>query len=371
MDEQNAYVALNMMDGIGPVTIKALVAGLGSATEIFTTSADAIRKAPGVNPAMVTRILEQRDKVDGAAERARAYRLGLRLLTLHDADYPSLLREIHDPPMALYVQGELLPSDKQAIAVVGTRHATHYGRETADLISYQLAKAGFTVVSGLARGIDTAAHQGALKAGGRTIAVLGSGMDRLYPPENARLAGEIANHGAVISEFPLGREPDKTTFPIRNRIVSGLAMGVLVVEAGAGSGAMHTANSAADQGRHVFAVPGRIDAAGSRGPHRLLKTGARLVESIDDIFQEFEFLFPGAQNELGRNIAPSAPAALLPDEAIIVTALKQGETDIDTLTRACGLTAARISALLIGLEMKRVVRMLPGRRVVLKRHSAG
>ena len=371
MDERDAYVALNLMEGVGPVTVRTLAAGLGSVAALFEAPADALRAVPGAAPAAVAKLLDQRGRTDGAAERGRAERLGLRVLTPLDEAYPPLLREIHDPPLALYVRGAFAPADKQAIAVVGTRHATHYGRETADLLAYQLVKAGFTVVSGLARGIDTAAHRGALKAGGRTLAVLGAGPDRLYPPENAGLADAIAAQGAVLTEFPLGREPDKTTFPIRNRIVSGLAMGVLVVEAASGSGALHTAHAAADQGRLVFAVPGRIDSAGSRGPHRLLKTGARLVESVEDILQEFEFLFPAAPRDLARATAPAAPA-LSPEEARVVAVLERdGETDADSLTRASGLTAGRIGALLVGLEMKRVVRMLPGRRVDLVRRPAG
>ncbi len=370
MKERDAYVALNMMEGVGPVTIRALTQALGSAVAIFDATASALRDVPGAQAAAVNRLITQRESINAAAECARAERMGINLLTLADDDYPALLRKIYDPPLALYVRGSLRKADSQSMAVVGTRQATHYGRETADLLAYQLAKAGFTVTSGLARGIDTAAHRGALKAGGRTIAVLGSGMNRLYPPENAKLADEIAAQGAVISEFPLEREPDKTTFPIRNRIVSGLSMGVLVVEAAPGSGAMHTANAAVDQGRLVFAVPGRIDTPAARGPHRLIKSGARLVESIEDIFQEFEFLFPEAQQTMKEAVKPAAPVNLTPEEARIVEILGQGETDSDALTRATGLTAARIGALLVGLQMKRVVRMLPGRRLELVRNRA-
>jgi len=225
-------------------------------------------------------------------------------------------------------------------------------------------------VSGLARGIDTAAHRGALKGGGRTLAVLGGGIDCLYPPENAELARQIAGQGAVISEFPLGREPDKTTFPIRNRIVSGLSMGVLVVEAGLTSGAVITANQALDQGRSVFAVPGRIDSPASQGCHRLIKQGARLVEGVEDVLEEFSFLLP----KDGRAREPQADSRtgdgrgpmpnLSDDEACLVRVLQEEEKlDIDSLTRLSGLKPAGVSAALIGLEMKRIVRMLPGRLV--------
>jgi DNA processing protein len=221
------------------------------------------------------------------------------------------------------------------------------------------------VNSGLARGIDTAAHEGALKGGGRTLAVLGGALDKFYPPENRILAEKIAEQGAVISEFPFGREPDRTTFPMRNRIVSGLSMGVVVVEAGIKSGALHTANAAAEQGRTIFAVPGRIDSAFSGGSHQLIKTGAKLVEDVDDILQEFEFLIPKKKQEVELDLMMRPEVQLSAEEQAIVKALAPGEQDVDTLARLVELPAAKISALLIGLEMKRVIRMLPGRMVEL------
>jgi DNA processing protein len=365
MTPREAYIGLNMIEGLGPVRVRALVGTLGSPERVFKAAEEDLLRAEGVGPQLAAKIAAQRGEVDPGAEEERAARAGARILTPLDGEYPERLKTIHDPPLALYVRGSLAPRDRHAVAVVGSRRSTHYGNTVADRLSYQLAKTGFTVVSGLARGIDEAAHRGALKGGGRTIAVLGSGLDRMYPPESEALAAEIADSGAVISEFPMGKEPDRTTFPYRNRIVSGISLGVLVVEAGLKSGALHTADSALDQGRSVFAVPGRIDAQASKGTHQLLKAGARLVTDIDDIVEEFETLFPPG-NKAGTASPASRPEiTLTEDERKVVTPLIGAGMDVDTLARTAGLTATGVSSVLIGLEMKRVVRMLPGRRVEL------
>lgn len=365
MTEREAYIALNMIDGLGPVKVRSLVAALGSAQAVFTATAEALLTASGVGKELARRIVEQRSSVDPVAEADRAARAGARIIAWGDADYPEPLRAIHDPPLALYVRGTLEKHDRHALGIVGTRHATHYGLTVADRLSYQMAKVGFCVVSGLARGIDTAAHRGALKGGGRTIAVIGSAMDTLYPPENAVLADEIAAHGAVISEYTMGREPDRTTFPYRNRVISGLSMGVVVVEAGRTSGALQTADQALEQGRSVFAVPGRVDSPASKGTHRLIKTGARLVEDMDDILQEFEFLISPEKKQKAKELDPMPTVQLSGEEQSIVRALWEGALDFDALIRRAELKAATVNSLLIGLEMKRVVRMLPGRMVEL------
>ena len=367
MTEREAYIALNMIDQLGPVRVRALIEALGSAAAIFTASEGDLRGVTGIGPALAEGILRQRGEVDPAREEEQARRLGARIVTRLDPDYPEPLASIYDPPLALYVQGTLEPRDRHAVALVGSRRCSHYGRGAADRLAYQLAKVGWTVVSGLARGIDGAAHEGALKGGGRTLAVLGGALDRLYPPEAGPLAERIAAQGAVISEFTLGREPDRTTFPYRNRVISGLSQGVVVVEADRQSGAMITAEQAGEQGRTVFAVPGRIDTPMSRGPHELLRSGARLVEDVKDIVDEFATLFPGA----GRAAAAEEPAPaplpfdFTPTEQAVVAALVEGPLDVDTVARRAGLPAAGLSAMLIGLEMKRVVRMLPGRQVQL------
>jgi DNA processing protein len=250
--------------------------------------------------------------------------------------------------------------------MVGSRKCTHYGLSVADRLSYQLAQTGFTVVSGLARGIDTAAHEGTLKAKGRTIAVLGSAIDQLYPPENAELADAIARSGAVISEYPFGRQADRMTFPYRNRIISGISMGIIVVESGAKSGSLHTADAATEQGRSVFAVPGRIDSPASKGTNRLIKNGAKLVDNVGDILEEFELLIPQGNLEEPQKETSARPDVPLSEpEKRVVEALWQEAKDVDTLVREIGINSAQMSGLLLGLEMKRVIRMLPGRMVEL------
>jgi len=368
MTDREAYIALNMIDLLGPVRVRALVAALGSPRAIFTCAAGDLRSAEGVGHDLAATVAAQRGAVDPAAEEEAARRLGARIVSFVDPDYPEPLKAIHDPPLALYVRGSLERRDRHAIAVVGSRRCTHYGRSAADRLSYQLAKAGFAVVSGLARGIDWAAHEGALKGGGRTLAVLGSSLSRVYPPEAGPLADRIAAQGAVISEYTLGREADRTTFPYRNRVISGLSMGTVVVEADRKSGAMITAAQALEQGRAVFAVPGRIDSAQSQGAHALIKGGARLVEDVSDVLEEFEYLLPRASGAAER-AAPAAPApaafAFSDDEQRLVEALVEGPLDVDALARRAGLPISRIGSMLVGLEMKRVVHMLPGRQVEL------
>jgi len=361
MDEREAYVALNMMEKVGPVGVRALVGHLGSAKAIFEADPPALMAADGIGRELAGAITHQRTTVDWRGEMERAEKAGIRLITQIDEEYPKALREIHDPPLALYMQGNLESRDKHAIGIVGTRRATHYGLDCAAQFATQLVQTGFTVVSGLAEGVDTAAHKAALKAKGRTLAVLGGALDRLYPTSNKDLAREIAEHGAVISEFSFGREPDRTTFPIRNRIVSGLSMGILVVEADLKSGAMITARQALEQGRSVFAVPGRIDNPAARGTNDLIKNGAKLVIDGNDIASEFEFLF-GPETKAAKADRRPRPK-LSEDETKLVSLLESGERDVDSLIRESGLKAASVSSLLIALEMKRVVRMLPGRVV--------
>ena len=367
MTSREAYIALNRIEGIGPVRVRALVEALGSPEAVLAASPAALAAVRGVGPKVAENVVAQRDGLDAGAEEAAAAKLGARLVTPVDADYPAPLKTIYDPPLCLYVRGTLEKKDEQALAVVGTRRASHYGAAQADRLAYLAAKAGFAIVSGLARGIDTVAHKAALKAGGRTLAVLGGALDKLYPPENRELAEEIAAHGAVLSEFPLGREPDRTTFPYRNRVVSGLSKGVLVVEAGLDSGAMNTAEQALEQGRSVLAVPGRVDMDGARGPHRLIQNGARLVEDLPDILKEFEFLFPpDEQARLARRQDARQRLTLAPGEEALVRALwSEPELDFDVLIRKTGLTSAQLMTLSMQLEMKRVVRRLPGRRLAL------
>ncbi len=371
--EREAYIALNMIRDVGPVTVRILAESLGSVSSIFSVDARHLLSVEGTGVETVKKLITGRRKVDAGEEIERAAALGARLVTPVDDDYPEPLRQIYDPPLALYVKGRLEVRDRHAVAIVGSRHTTGYGREIASAFAWQLAQAGFTIVSGLARGIDTSAHQGTLKATGRTLAVLGGGLHGIYPPENRELAETIAESGALLTEFPLGREPDKTTFPIRNRIVSGLSQGVLVVEAGMGSGAMITAHVAAEQGKTVFAIPGRADAPTFRGSHQLIKTGAHLVDSVADILEELGSLFHAVTRSPPRpGQAPAPPPGIQvplsePEQAVMQRLLEDERLDVDTLTRQCGLPPSTVTATLLMLEMKRLVRALPGRRVELMR----
>lgn len=361
MTEREAYIALNMMDRVGPVSVRSLCQALGSVAAVLVADAGALAQAEGVGRATAQAIVEARGRIDVAGEERRADAAGARIITPVDIEYPEPLKEIHDPPLALYVRGALEGRDRHAIAVVGTRRPTHYGQRCAEMLAGQLARAGMTVVSGLALGIDTAAHRGALQSQGRTLAVLGGALDCLYPPANATLADRIAEQGAVLTEFPFGRRPDKTTFPMRNRIVSGLSMGVLVVEADLRSGAIITTREALEQGRAVFAVPGRIDSPASRGCHVMIREGARLVTGVEDVLAEYEFLFRARGAPGGEKRDTNVP--LSAEEQAIMDHLVRGEQPVDALIRESGLAPGRVSALLIGLEMKKMVRMLPGRLV--------
>lgn len=365
MNDREAYVVLNRIEGLGPITVRRLVETLGSPAAILEADVEALKEAPKVGPKLAQSIVAQRREIDVEQELESAAAIGARLITLVDAEYPESLAMIYDPPLALYIWGELLPEDGKSLAIVGSRSATNYGIGAADRFGFQLAQLGFTIVSGLARGIDTAAHRGALKAKGRTVAVLGGALDCLYPPENAKLAEEIAANGAVISEYPLGRQADRQTFPYRNRIISGMTMGTLIVECGRKSGTLHTADAALEQGKTVFAIPGRIDAPSSKGSNHLIKNGACLVDSVDDVLHEFDLFEPRGQQELPLTAArPDVPISA--EEQQLVEVLWQGAQDVDSLSRLSGLPIQRVSSLLIGLELKRVVRMLPGRYVELR-----
>lgn len=372
MTDREAYVALNMTEGLGPIKVRALIDRLGSPQAVFEAGDAALRSVKGIGEKLCSSILLQRTQIDPQAEIEKAASLGVRVVTQLDAEYPDALKSIYDPPLVLYMRGEFKPGDRHAMAMVGSRKCTHYGLTTADRMAYQLAQTGFTIVSGLARGIDTASHQGALKGKGRTIAVLGSAIDQLYPPENAELAEDIAGCGAVISEYPLGRPADRQTFPYRNRIICGLSMGVLVVEAGMKSGSLHTTDAAAEQGRSVFAIPGRIDHPSAKGTNFLIKNGAKLVDNVGDILEEFELLMPRGEMEVPLESSSARPEVpLSDDEKMLVKALWDEALDVDRLARVMQWPVARVSALLIGLEMKRVVKMLPGRVVELAEDLRG
>jgi DNA processing protein len=352
------YLALNSVRLIGPVRVRRLLDALGSVEAILSSPASRLASVEGVGPEAARAITEWEQHWDLAREVAEISRLGLKVVDQEDPAYPALLKEIYDPPLVLYYRGDLSACARRSIAVVGSRHTSHYGQEMAKKLSYQIAYAGLTVTSGLARGIDTYAHQGALAAKGRTVAVLGCSLDRIYPPENQALAEMIAaQNGALLSEFSLGTPPDRQTFPMRNRIVSGLSTGLVVVEAGETSGALITARMALDQGRSVFAVPGRIDQTHAKGCHRLIKDGAKLVEGVEDILGEFDLLLPPGPGEGKR----PWPEDLTPAERKILEAMDLEEHSLDELIQKSGLPSAVVTPTLLRLEMRKLVRQLPGK----------
>ncbi|HMO63974.1 MAG TPA: DNA-processing protein DprA [Verrucomicrobiota bacterium] len=369
MSPTEALVALNLVEHVGPVRLRRLLEHFGDAPAVLRAGRDALRRVPGVGEDTAEAIARWEGTVDLAGELRRIAEFGCRILTQPDEEYPPLLREIYDPPIVLYVKGALTDRDRNAVALVGSRQTTAYGQETARKLGYQLAYVGVTVVSGGARGIDTAAHQGALAARGRTIAVLGTGINLVFPPENAELFERIAASGAVLTQFPFNRPADKQSFPIRNRIVAGLTLGSVVVEADLQSGALITAKFAADYGRQVFAVPGRIDSPRSRGCHDLIKNGAKLCEGADDILGEFEYLFPASNRPPSPAATGVLPALELSDkeQAVLATLAAGTETPVDEVIRRSGLPASAASVALLSLEMKKLVRQLPGKLFVRAR----
>jgi DNA processing protein len=362
MTPTEAYIALNMLPGIGAARLRRLLEVFESPERILLARASELRAVQGIGREVSDAIVGWEKHVDLAAELQRIADFGAKIIPQDAPEFPPLLREIASPPILLYVWGDLQPRDVHAIGVVGSRRASHYGLECAKKLSYQLAYAGLTVVSGLARGIDTAAHQGALAAQGRTIAVLGSGFLKLYPAENKLLAEKIAASGAVVSEFSMEVTADTQTFPMRNRIVAGWGSGVLIVEAGFGSGALITASQAIDQGRNVYAVPGQIDRPTAAGSNRLIQQGAKLVASAADILDDLNILLPRtAQEQLAP---PDRTGTLKPDEKLIYDAIGETETPIDTIISKTNLPSGRVSSTLLLLEMKHLVKQLPGQHFV-------
>src|SRR5918996_695499 len=313
MNATEACIALNMLPTVGPVRLRKLLEVFKEPQQILAAKRSELRKVEGIGNEVADQISNWESTVDLAAELQRIRDFGATVITQESSFYPRSLREIHAPPIVLYVWGELEERDQHAIGIIGARRTTHYGMESAKRLAYQLAYAGLTVVSGLARGIDTAAHQGALAAKGRTIAVIGSGLAKLYPPENAALAEKIrTGNGAIVSEFSMEIEPDRQTFPMRNRIISGWSQGLLVVEAGANSGALISVAQALEQGRNVYAVPGHINAPTAIGSNRLIQQGAKLVMDANDLLDDLQILLP--ETKPAPDAAVRALPALTDDE---------------------------------------------------------
>lgn len=362
MTDREAILALNLLPGIGPVKITRLLEYFGSAAKVIGASENELQRVNGIGGETAKLIRGWEDLVDPSKELAEAEERGIKIVTQEDESYPKHLLHAYDAPILLYVWGDILPRDRYAISVVGSRRTTTYGVNVTKKLSYQLAHAGFTIVSGLARGIDTKAHEAALAAKGRTIAVIGSGLACLYPPENLELAERIADgNGAVISEFPLHRSPDKLTFPMRNRIVAAWCQAVLVTECPAWSGSLITANLASEYGKAIFAVPGPIDKPSSAGCHQLIRDGATLVADASHIIDDLGEL-PFARRELEGEVRSEVPE-LPVEEARILEFLPEGEEmGVDRLIEATGLASSVVTAGLLKLEMRRLVRALPGFR---------
>jgi DNA processing protein len=368
MTAQEALIALNMIEHVGPVRVRRLLDHFGEAPAVLRASRAALLQVHGIGEDVAETIAAWESTVDLGGELCRIREFGCSVVTQLDESYPPLLRQIYDPPVVLYVQGTLVGRDQQSIALVGTRHTSHYGLECARKLAYQLAYVGMTVVSGGARGVDTAAHQGALNAKGRTIAVLGTGINLVFPAENVELFERIRGNGAVITQFPFGRKADRQSFPIRNRIVAGMTLGTVVVEAAMNSGALITSNFATEYGRQVFAVPGRIDSPGSKGCHELIKRGAKLCEGAEDVLCEFEYLFPSTNRPPSPAETGQLPVLQLSaNEQAVFDALSHEEKSIDEVIRHSGLPSSAVSVALLSLEMKRVVRQLPGKLFVRQR----
>jgi DNA processing protein len=368
MDSREALVGLNMIEHVGPVRVRQLLEHFGDAPAILRASRAELLRARGIGEETADAIVNWEKAIDLAGELKRVADYGCQILTPADADYPELLRQIYDPPIVLYVKGALTAKDKNAVAMVGSRLTTHYGIEVARKLAYQLAYVGVTVVSGGARGIDTASHQGALSAKGRTVCVLGTGINIVFPPENKELFERVADNGALITQYPFNRIPDKQSFAIRNRIVAGMTLGTVVVEANLTSGALITSNFAAEYGRQVFAVPGRIDSPRSKGCHELIKNGAKLCEGAEDILSEFEYLFPPSNRPPAPGETGVLPALeLSANEQKVFDTLNNEEIAIDDVIRRSGLPSSAVSVALLSLEMKRAVKQLPGKLFVRNR----
>jgi len=363
-DELRNQLLLALISGVGPLARRRLLEQFDTPEQILRASSGELQRVQGIGPKLAQKISQAREEIDVDAQLAIARDNNVEILLEANENYPPLLAEIHDPPGVLFYRGTLLPEDRLAVGIVGTRHATRYGLDQATKLATSLAKAGVTVVSGMARGIDTAAHKAALAAGGRTIAVLASGVLKPYPPENAGLARDIAAQGCVMSEAAPTMPPISGMFPQRNRIISGLSLGSIVVEAADRSGALITARHAWEQNREVFAVPGPVDSRVSNGPHRLIRDGAKLVMTIDDVLEELGPLAHTAERQDGTTVRVPAEVQLNEVEQKVLQAIQPGDGSlIDQVTETSGLPVHRVLSTISVLEMRSLIRRIGGNRV--------
>jgi DNA processing protein len=362
MERKAYWVGFNLVKGIGAVRLKGLLEFFGSLELAWQAPADALVNA-GLPPKIVETLLTVRRQVDLPRIWDRLQTQGIQVMTWEDDLYPRRLKEIDQPPPVLYVRGEILDEDSWSVAIVGTRKITVYGRQVTEELAGFLARRGITVVSGLARGVDGVAHEACLKAGGRTIAVLGNGVDRVYPPEHQHLADRIRAQGALISDYPPGTPPDSTNFPPRNRIISGLSLATIVVEAGDTSGALITATFAAEQGRDVLAVPGNINAPQSKGTNRLIQQGARPLLKPEDVVEALQLELVNEHHE-ARTVLPTEPL-----EACILQVLSSQPLHVDEIGALSGLSIEKVSATLTLMELKGMVRQVGGMNYVAVREG--
>ncbi|MBI3328249.1 MAG: DNA-protecting protein DprA [Nitrospinae bacterium] len=367
MDDKACWIALHLVPGVGRITFKKLVDYFGHPREVLRATLGQLTRVSGIGPKIAQEIVRFQTATEVEHELRAVERYGCHVVTQADAGYPALLKAIDDPPPVLYVKGGLGDPTVPTVAVVGSRRPATYGKVVAEQLARELSERGITVVSGLARGIDSTAHLGALKGGGETIAVLGCGLAHMYPLENRALAERISRQGAVVSEFPMATKPERLNFPLRNRIISGLSLGTVVVEAGERSGALITAQWALEQGREVLAVPGNVTAPTSRGTNRLIKMGAKLVESVEDILEELPHYALGPKQATApRQQALGFQADSTPDEARILALLDPvEERHIDWIIERSHLPTGSVSSLLLQLELEGRVTQLPG-KVFLK-----
>lgn len=358
MEDLRSWLILLNVPGIGPSRLRMLVERFGAPGAALRAPIRELMSVPGVSEKTAATIRNYRDDREIARQVAVIERVGARAISWLDPEYPERLREIHHFPPVLFLRGTLAPADARALSIVGSRAATPYGRMMAERLARDLSARGMTIVSGMARGIDSLAHRAALSGGGRTLAVLGCGVDVVYPPENAELQKAIVQNGAVISEFPMGTQPEGPNFPRRNRIISGLSLGVVVVEAGEGSGALLTAEYARDQNREVFAVPGNVNVPKSRGTNELIKQGAKLVGTVEDVLEELTGV-------LGESPRPGAPPPisddLPPDERSVLEVLSETPKHIDTICAEAGFPPSRTLSALLSLELSGLVQQRSGK----------
>ena len=359
-EQTAAWLGLSSIPGVGRVTFRKLVGKFGSPLQVLSASQDELVGHGGISEKTAQKIASFPWREPAMRELAAASRSNVAIVTENDPEYPQALKSAADAPVLLYIQGRFLPGDAAAVALVGTRTPTYYGLTVTHRMSYELATAGMTVVSGLARGIDTQAHKGALDAGGRTIAVLGSGIDVPYPPENRELMERIASSGAVISENPFGTRPEGGYFPARNRIISGLSRGTVIIEAAEDSGSLITADYTLKQGRMLFAVPGNVSSPVSRGTNSLIKRGAVLVETAADILRT---LGTDGAHAAAQDRERALPE-LTDEEARVLASVTAEPKHVDVLLSESGSLPGRLSGILTGLELKGLVKQLPGKYFV-------